>query len=56
MSDLIFNHRVLLSLIAAVNKNLHAVVSINDILIRHALGGTLFVKQLLGQFKYKVTT
>ena len=49
------NHRILLSLIAAVNKNLHAVVSINDILIRHALGATLFIKQLLGQFKHKET-
>jgi hypothetical protein len=50
-ADSKFNHRILVSLISAVNKNLHAVVSINDILIRHALGGTLFVKQLLGQFK-----
>lgn len=50
-TDSKFNHRILVSLISAVNKNLHAVVSINDILIRHALGGTMFVKQLLGQFK-----
>ena len=46
-----YNHRILLAMLGMANKNLHAVVVLNDILTRYVLNSTLFVKQLLGQFK-----
>lgn len=48
-----YNHRILLTLLGMANKNLHVAVVLNDILTRYALNSTLFVKQLLGQFKEK---